>query len=103
MYLRESRGGIHSFAGFGDDTSSTASSSSTCARTAPSADGLSMECIDAQGNVLSSVPISTPNAAAAAASAANPAVFLGLTQNELMLAGVALGALILFGGKRKGR
>ena len=87
------RAGI-GFGAFGDTT--------PCARTAPSADGLSMECIDANNNVVSSTPI-TPTQAAAAASAAAGTTIFGLTPTSLAL-GVGGGLLlIMMLNKKKGR
>ena len=57
-----------------------------CARTAPSVDGKFMECIDAEGNVLTQTPI-TP----------------GMDWMPILVGGGAIALLLMWSNKKKGR
>lgn len=71
---------------------------STCASTRPDPDDPQhfQDCLDANGNVIDSRQFTNPP------GSTSDGTILGLTQNQLLLGGVAVAAFILF-GKKKGR
>lgn len=105
MYLRESRGAVHSFSGFGDAAAYNASSDCTMIPAGDPYRAPGNQCtsggkvygFDASGNVTGGTP------APGGSGGSGGAIFLGMTQDELLLAGVGVAALILFTGKKKRR